>query len=562
MISARRQSSGSPLITVIDHQMKAWLCNLSGAGFRAMLFHVGSLHRLNDLGLLPRLNRVSSVSGGSITAAVLGQAWPSLDIDRAGVSQRFDQAVLRPIHLLASTTIDLGAIVHTIAGAGAAGRALANAYRPHLFGNRTLQDFPGEDGPRFVINASILQSGALWRFSQPYVADYRVGSIPHTRLALASAVAASSGIDLQQLPFTTRVYVPDGGVYDNLGFETAWKRYATILVSDAGGHMSTEPKPRTDWLRHTGRVLDLVDNQVPSLRKRQLINSFKAPPSNTSHRSGTYWGIHTDITDYPLADPLDCPHSAIMRLAQIPTHLAAIDGTTQEQIINWGYAVCNAAIRAHIHPVFRGPRGFPSPGRESVRHEPTIDHRCPVIKQSSRGDRCRQSRADAAISIRLRVVCGFSCRGGGGTQFDSGVVPGPEERQINQRPRHKYDTDRWVGQLLPAWSNGDWPGIQQSYGWRCDWRWNDCQEPGGFWKSLRTRRSMPGISQVHTLLVVINPQPMTQVAAEAHSMDSVQHQFGVWGAPTRSQPRKRTCKPSMCANPRRACRRLPRAVAP
>jgi NTE family protein len=44
------------------------LC-LSGGGYRAILFHVGALWRLNELGYLPKLDRVSSVSGGSITAA-------------------------------------------------------------------------------------------------------------------------------------------------------------------------------------------------------------------------------------------------------------------------------------------------------------------------------------------------------------------------------------------------------------------------------------------------------------------------------------------------------------
>ena len=43
------------------------LC-LSGGGYRAMLFHVGAIWRLNELGYLPKLDRVSSVSGGSITA--------------------------------------------------------------------------------------------------------------------------------------------------------------------------------------------------------------------------------------------------------------------------------------------------------------------------------------------------------------------------------------------------------------------------------------------------------------------------------------------------------------
>ena len=47
------------------------LC-LSGGGYRAMVFHLGALWRLNELGYLPRLDRISSVSGGSITAGVLG----------------------------------------------------------------------------------------------------------------------------------------------------------------------------------------------------------------------------------------------------------------------------------------------------------------------------------------------------------------------------------------------------------------------------------------------------------------------------------------------------------
>jgi NTE family protein len=49
------------------------LC-LSGGGYRAMLFHLGSLWRLNEAGLLPKLDRISSVSGGSIAAGVLGLA--------------------------------------------------------------------------------------------------------------------------------------------------------------------------------------------------------------------------------------------------------------------------------------------------------------------------------------------------------------------------------------------------------------------------------------------------------------------------------------------------------
>src|ERR1044072_8486054 len=64
------------------------LC-LSGGGYRAVVFHVGVLWRGNEPGLLPRLTRVSSVSGGSITAGVLGLHWGELSFDQAGVAQEF-----------------------------------------------------------------------------------------------------------------------------------------------------------------------------------------------------------------------------------------------------------------------------------------------------------------------------------------------------------------------------------------------------------------------------------------------------------------------------------------
>jgi hypothetical protein len=52
--------------------------NLDGRGYRAMVFHVGALIRLNEVGLLRKIKRISSVSGGSITAAVLGTSWKDM----------------------------------------------------------------------------------------------------------------------------------------------------------------------------------------------------------------------------------------------------------------------------------------------------------------------------------------------------------------------------------------------------------------------------------------------------------------------------------------------------
>ena len=78
------------------------LC-LSGGGYRAMLFHLGALWRLNELRFLPRLNRISSVSGGSITAGLLGLEWSRLAFDANGVATAFETQVVGPIRALASS---------------------------------------------------------------------------------------------------------------------------------------------------------------------------------------------------------------------------------------------------------------------------------------------------------------------------------------------------------------------------------------------------------------------------------------------------------------------------
>lgn len=42
---------------------------LSGGGFRAAIFHLGVIRRLEELGIMKDVDVISSVSGGSIIAA-------------------------------------------------------------------------------------------------------------------------------------------------------------------------------------------------------------------------------------------------------------------------------------------------------------------------------------------------------------------------------------------------------------------------------------------------------------------------------------------------------------
>ena len=337
---------------------------LSGGGFRATLFHCGALCRLGELGVLARLDRVSSVSGGSITAGVLATRWKALRFE-GDVAQNLRELVVAPLQAFCHRTIDAPAI-----GLGALlpGRRpsdlLQAAYAEHLYGTATLRELP--DRPRFVFNATNLATGVSFRFSKPYAGDYRIGLIRDQTFPVALAVTASSafppflspvvirmdpgafqrveGADLfDQVAYRERLLLTDGGAYDNLGLETVWNRYDTVLTSDAGAPFGLELDPETAWHSQVLRVLDIATDQSRGLRKRILIDDY-----TRGVRKGAYWGIDTDILKYGLADSLPVLPSRIQELARMRTRLNDFSDPEQGRLINWGYAVCDAAMRRHV----------------------------------------------------------------------------------------------------------------------------------------------------------------------------------------------------------------------
>ncbi len=341
-----------------------------------MLFHLGVLWRLNELGILGSLKHISAVSGGSILAAFLGLRWARLDF-REGVARNFVEEIVTPIRALAGETLDVGSVVRGVLLPESINTQFAAALRHHLYGKATLQDLPTT--PTIVINATNLQTGKLWRFSREAMGDWTIGRIPTPRVQLAKAVAASAAFppllspavltvkptdflpdeagENTRPPFNSRILLADGGVYDNLGLETAFKLWATLIVSDAGMRPSASPKVGTDPLRQTIRVLEVADAQVRALRKRQLLDLFTR--DEPTH-NGAYFSTNSDIRNYKLPDTLPCPLERTQQLATVPTRLAKMGKELQQRLINWGYAISDAGARKHLlRAGVRAPEGFP-----------------------------------------------------------------------------------------------------------------------------------------------------------------------------------------------------------
>jgi len=354
---------------------------LSGGGYRAMLYNLGSLWRLNELGWLRKMDMITSVSGGSILNGVLGTQWKRLAWRQQGdgwVADNFPDVVGKPVQDMAGTPIDVAANIEGILSIfSTISDKVTASYDKHLFHGAKMQgaipEFEKGKTPRFLFYATSLQTGASVRIERKRLADYNVGEIPNPDLPVARVVAASSAfppilspVELKINPgswkpfdkggplfdrpeFKEKLLLTDGGVYDNMGLEAIWDRCETVLVSDAGAPLDMNPQPPTDWTRQAVRVLDIVTEQTRALRKRRLIADFKQ-----SVRKGTYWGITTKIGDYGLQDAFARDTDTTASLSQIRTRLDEFSAEEQGRLINWGYALADAAMRKHV--VFGGSR--------------------------------------------------------------------------------------------------------------------------------------------------------------------------------------------------------------
>lgn len=163
----------------------------SGGGTRAAALAYGVLQALRDTRvrldgrsqrLLDEIDTISSVSGGSFTAAYFGLYGDRIFTDfeqdflRRNVSIELMQGLLDPANLLSER-----------------GRTemAANYYDGNVFKGATFADLQSGDGPLIVINATDLGRGVRFSFLQDYF-DLLCSDL--SSFPIASAVTASSAV--------------------------------------------------------------------------------------------------------------------------------------------------------------------------------------------------------------------------------------------------------------------------------------------------------------------------------------------------------------------------------
>lgn len=188
---------------------------MSGGGYRATLFHLGALYRLNQLGLLPRLEYVSSVSGGSITSAYLAYKWKELQahFNPCGIcpDDDFHRIMVKPLLEFCQKPLDVLAFFGGIFRGGAANH-FARLLDYWLLKDFKLAELPDRDtAPVFIFNSTCINSGTCIRFTRSVITDDTTVRIRADGYHLAHAVAASAAFPPVLSPMNLR-YDPSGNL--------------------------------------------------------------------------------------------------------------------------------------------------------------------------------------------------------------------------------------------------------------------------------------------------------------------------------------------------------------
>lgn len=246
---------------------------LSGGGSRAIAFHLGCLRALNDLGILQKIQVMSTVSGGSVIGALYAyghhDSFEQFDAQIVSLLKRGLQwrilctAVLSVQFpkIVATLMINggasvLSALIRWVLGpmrwmlGGLCTRILSGLHefeerlpfwgslttafevllRRELFGDTSMQQVKIER-LEVIVNACDLRTGTAFRFGSKRSGGWRYGRVVDAKeLPVAKAVAASAAFPallpplIETFNFERRGQVQrhtlalsDGGVYDNLG---------------------------------------------------------------------------------------------------------------------------------------------------------------------------------------------------------------------------------------------------------------------------------------------------------------------------------------------------------
>jgi len=315
---------------------------LSGGGYRATALHLGTLKKLNDMGILAEADVISTISGGSITGACycihegdftnfytklyegLQRKNVVTKILLSYIGLRFlvaaliflgsfyflftDKAWLFPIIVFALFFIILKFQFQLFP----ISKRIEEIYDDFFYHNKKLGNLPSK--PTLVIGATNLQTAKPFSFSKYWMQDstYQFMDDPiqfkAEHFPVARAVMASSCVPFAFTPVTIakeffaypedakRIHpvIVDGGVYDNQGIHKVMQsgqyECGIVITSDAGSGSSGEMTFKNTF----SLLMETVNVFMSRIKKSQMVRNVYDNAA-TANKQIAYFSLGWDV---------------------------------------------------------------------------------------------------------------------------------------------------------------------------------------------------------------------------------------------------------------------------
>ncbi|KUO95851.1 hypothetical protein ATW55_14885 [Ferroacidibacillus organovorans] len=344
------------------------------------MFHLGVIRRLLHLNLFDKIDRINSVSGGSIAA---GMVMKEVSKARFQSLEDFDQRVIRPVILFIQESPRGN--IYKVIPIRRDPEKFANLLDMKLFHGISFRDLA--KAPEWTCYATSLNSAYSWKFSQIEIGDSPTGHTQPTeadRIALGVAASACFPPLFRPLRFSTKdrsfmfkyvegkrvdrinpsppdtILLTDGGVYDNLGSESVITKKSPFIVSDASGIARHWRHEVPGLIHEVKRPIDIAMDQNGKLRRRLLydvlLQSDQSILIEAAKPLSTYTSIVNPKKDSP-TPPGDMPgYPDLSRdleagIGEIRTDLNAFHDVEIQLLIWNGMAKTDAALKRWIPSV-------------------------------------------------------------------------------------------------------------------------------------------------------------------------------------------------------------------
>ena len=369
------------------------LC-LSGGGFRASFFHLGTLRYLEEAGIMEKVEVVSTVSGGSIIGAYyLVQMERKLrahrNLDRLEacdeIIREFTEQVQKNLRMRALvfylffhpllTILRLLRLRHL-------GDTMAMQFEKRFFsprlrmGDLPVQSRNGLRGPRALINTTSLVTGLRVVYSRESDSGLKAQlekSDPND-IRLARVVGASACVPglFKPLQIGGDVLV-DGGVVDNQGLESLFDYFeisdeemnllprafrqnpqsksSTVpiffIISDGAGQFSVKEIKKTTRLGSASRSMAIL--QAANRRKILKILLQSHEDQSLAAFAFTHLALNLKSSVEDGVDEDRLPSELIVPTAEIRTDLDEFSLIERDALIYHGYTLMKNRVRKYCY---------------------------------------------------------------------------------------------------------------------------------------------------------------------------------------------------------------------